>query len=98
MEKKVYKDTDPRLSPLTLHLFSLSYFTHRGNAYFGRTASLQQPYIRKPILCFLEPFYLYHVLPLIYGEGKLHATRRLKKEIAESISRIDLPKRQGQCR
>ena len=34
-------------------------------------------------------------MPLIYGEGKAHAVRRLRKEIADAISRDDAPNRQG---
>jgi ankyrin repeat protein len=33
-------------------------------------------------------------MPLIYGEGKAHAVRRLKKEIADAVNRDDGPKRQ----
>jgi hypothetical protein len=50
--------------------------------------------------CLLGIFDIF--LPLIYGEGKTHAVRRLEKEVAESMSRIDPPSRrggvrQGQC-
>ncbi|RYP37008.1 hypothetical protein DL768_010903 [Monosporascus sp. mg162] len=34
-------------------------------------------------------------MPLIYGEGKSNAVRRLKREIADAISRDDAPNRQG---
>ncbi|KAK0707018.1 P-loop containing nucleoside triphosphate hydrolase protein [Lasiosphaeria miniovina] len=34
-------------------------------------------------------------LPLIYGEGKAHVVHRLRKEIADAMSRDDTPNRQG---
>jgi len=50
--------------------------------------------------CLLGIFGIF--MPLIYGEGKAHAIRRLKKEITDAMSRIDLNRQggagQGQCR
>jgi hypothetical protein len=43
--------------------------------------------------CLLGIFGIF--MPLIYGEGKAHAVRRLKREVAEAISRIEPPIRQG---
>jgi hypothetical protein len=43
--------------------------------------------------CLLGIFGIF--MPLIYGEGKAHAVRRLRKEIADAISRDDTPNRQG---
>ena len=43
--------------------------------------------------CLLGIFGIF--MPLIYGEGKVHAVRRLRKEIADAISRDHAPSRQG---
>ncbi|KAK3935467.1 hypothetical protein QBC46DRAFT_50704 [Diplogelasinospora grovesii] len=43
--------------------------------------------------CLLGIFGIF--MPLIYGEGKAHAVRRLKKEIVEAMSRNDPPNRRG---
>lgn len=43
--------------------------------------------------CLLGIFGIF--MPIIYGEGKAHAVRRLKKEIAKAMSLDDTPNRQG---
>src|SRR6266566_3686811 len=43
--------------------------------------------------CLLGIFGIF--MPLIYGEGKVHAVRRLKKEISEAMNHNDTPNRQG---
>lgn len=43
--------------------------------------------------CLLGIFGIF--MPLIYGEGKAHAIRRLKREIAEAMNHNDAPSNQG---
>jgi hypothetical protein len=43
--------------------------------------------------CLLGIFGIF--MPLIYGEGKASAVRRLRREIADAMSRDDAPNRQG---